>query len=121
MEIFKRNIKAIPLDCSCRLWTHFIVNLGLLYVVAFFPELALTTLVLLFLLTLNKLFTIISSICYYIIILKNSVSMSLERKMMRSYIWSVVTFGSEAWTINKEIRNKINVFECYKELVIRSY
>ena len=31
--------------------------------------------------------------------------------MIRNYIWSVVTHGSEAWTINKEIRNKIKAFE----------
>ena len=35
-EIFKRNIKAIPLDCSCILCKSYIVNLGFLYVVAFF-------------------------------------------------------------------------------------
>ena len=43
-------------------------------------------------------------------LLKSNVSMSLK-KMIRSYIWSVVTYGSEAWTINKEIRNRINAFE----------
>ena len=39
--------------------------------------------------------------------------MSLKEKMIRSYIWSVVTYGSEAWTINKEVRDKIIAFECW--------
>ena len=39
--------------------------------------------------------------------------MSLKKKTIRSYIWSVVTYGSEAWTINKEVQNKINAFECW--------
>ena len=39
--------------------------------------------------------------------------MSLKKKIIRSYIWSVVTYGSEAWTINKEVRDKINAFECW--------
>ena len=30
LEIFKRNIKAIPLPCSCKLCKSFIVNLGFL-------------------------------------------------------------------------------------------
>ena len=33
--------------------------------------------------------------------------------MIRNYVWSVVTYGSEAWTIYKEIRNKISAFECW--------
>ena len=45
-------------------------------------------------------------------LLKSNVSMSLK-KMIRSYIWSVVTYGSEAWTSNKEKRNKINAFQCW--------
>ena len=44
-------------------------------------------------------------------LLKSNVSMSLEKKMIRRYIWSVVTYGSEAWTISKEVRKKINAFE----------
>ena len=46
-------------------------------------------------------------------LLKSNVSMSLKKKMIRSYIWSVVTYGSEAWTINKEIRNNSNAFDCW--------
>ena len=30
LDIFKRNIKAIPLDCSCRLCKSYLVNLGFL-------------------------------------------------------------------------------------------
>ena len=30
LDIFKRNIKAIPLHCSCKLCKSFIVNLGFL-------------------------------------------------------------------------------------------
>ena len=30
LDIFKRNIKAIPLDCSCKLCKSYIANLGFL-------------------------------------------------------------------------------------------
>ena len=30
LDIFRRNIKAIPLDCSCKLCKSYIVNLGFL-------------------------------------------------------------------------------------------
>ena len=33
--------------------------------------------------------------------------------MIRSYIWPVFTYVSEAWTITKEIRIKINAFQCW--------
>ena len=36
LDIFKRNIKAIPLDCSCKLCKCYILNLGSLYVVLIF-------------------------------------------------------------------------------------
>ena len=36
--------------------------------------------------------------------------MSVKKMVIRSYNWSVVSYGSEAWTINEEIRNKINSF-----------
>ena len=45
-------------------------------------------------------------------LLKSNGSMSLK-KMIRSYIWSVVTYGSEAWTINKEVPDMINAFKCW--------
>ena len=32
LEIFKRNIKAITLDCSCKFYKSFVVNLGILQV-----------------------------------------------------------------------------------------
>ena len=46
-------------------------------------------------------------------LLKSNVSMSLRKTIIRSYIWSVVTYDNEAWTINKEIRNMIDAFECW--------
>ena len=33
--------------------------------------------------------------------------------MISSYIWSTVAYGREDWTINREVRNKINAFECW--------
>ena len=46
-------------------------------------------------------------------LLKSSVGKSLKKKMIRNYIRSVVTYGSEAWALNKQVRNKINTFECW--------
>ena len=45
--------------------------------------------------------------------MKSNVSMSLKKKMIRKYIRSVVTYDSEAWTINTDVRNKTNAFECW--------
>ena len=28
LDVFKRNINAIPVDCSCKLWKSYIANLG---------------------------------------------------------------------------------------------
>ena len=39
--------------------------------------------------------------------------MSLKKEIIRSYIWSVVAYGSEAWKINKEVRNRMNAFLCW--------
>ena len=44
-------------------------------------------------------------------LLESNVSLSLKKKMILSYIWSVVTYGSEAWKIIREVRNEINAFE----------
>ena len=49
-------------------------------------------------------------------LLKSNISMRVKNKMIRSYIWSVVKYDSEAWTINKEIPNKIDAFEVLKIL-----
>ena len=38
--------------------------------------------------------------------------MSLK-KVILSYIWSVVVYGSEVWTINIERQNSINEFICW--------
>ena len=46
-------------------------------------------------------------------LLKSNISMSVKKMMIRNYIWSVVSYGSEAWTINKDIGNKINSFELW--------
>ena len=54
-----------------------------------------------------------TAFCKHKKLLQRNASMSLKKKMIHSYIRSVVTYGSEAWTINKEVKNKINAFECW--------
>ena len=36
-------------------------------------------------------------------LLKCNADMSLKKKIILNYIWSVVTYGNDAWTIRKEI------------------
>ena len=39
--------------------------------------------------------------------------------LLKTYVWSVFTYGCEAWTIGKEMLDKIRAFEmwCYRRLL----
>ena len=45
-----------------------------------------------------------------------AISSPLKARLIQALIWPIVTYGSEAWTLNKELRGNIEAFEmqCYR-------
>ena len=41
------------------------------------------------------------------------MSMRTRIKALKTYIWSVLTYGCEAWTLSKEAREKLEAFEMW--------
>jgi len=43
----------------------------------------------------------------------------MEKKLIKSCIWSVVLYGSEAWTLGKKEERVINAFEtwCWRRML----
>ena len=47
------------------------------------------------------------------ILSNKKISQKLKLRLINCFIMSVFTYGSETWTINKDIENKINAFEMW--------
>lgn len=47
-----------------------------------------------------------------------SIHMCLRLKILNCYVWSVMRYASECWTINKDTERRINAFElwCYRRI-----
>ncbi len=47
------------------------------------------------------------------------VTLGLRKRMMRMYVWSTFLYGSETWTLNKVLEDKIRRFEmwCYRGML----
>ena len=41
------------------------------------------------------------------------LSLELRIRMLRCYIFPVFLYGSESWTLNQTLENRINAFEMY--------
>jgi len=39
------------------------------------------------------------------------VSNKLKARLIKALIWSIVTYGSEAWTLNKELCENVEAFD----------
>jgi len=54
---------------------------------------------------------------------RRSISNRLKAKLIKSLIWPIITYGSEAWTLNKELRVNIEAFEmrCYRKAMRIKY
>jgi len=52
-----------------------------------------------------------------------TVSNGLKARLIKSIVWPIVTYGSEAWTLNKELEGNIGAFEmqCYRRSMHISY
>ena len=51
-------------------------------------------------------------------LMKSNVNMMTKKRLLNSYIFSLLTYGCEAWTIGREAARRINAFEtwCYHRL-----
>ena len=47
------------------------------------------------------------------ILVSLSVNMRTRIRVLKAYVWSVLMFGSEAWTISKEMRRRLEAAELY--------
>ena len=52
-------------------------------------------------------------------LMKSNINMSTKKRLLKTYIMSLLTYGSEAWTIGKEAARRINAFEtwCYRRIL----
>ena len=52
-------------------------------------------------------------------LLRGNINITVKKKIIETYIFSVLTYGSEAWTLTKEARRRINAFEmwCYRRML----
>lgn len=52
-------------------------------------------------------------------ILRGNIDLNLKKRLLKTYIFSVVGYASEAWTYSKKIINKLHAFEmwCYRRLL----
>ena len=52
-----------------------------------------------------------------------TISNRLKARLIKSLVWPIVTYGSEAWTLNKELEGNIGAFEmqCYRRSMRISY
>ena len=48
-----------------------------------------------------------------------AISINLRKRFIKAYVWSTLTYGCEAWTINKEMERKIEAAEmwCYRRMM----
>ena len=52
-----------------------------------------------------------------------TISINLRRRFIKSYVWSTLTYGCKAWTINKEMERRIEATEmwCYRRMLKTSW
>ena len=51
--------------------------------------------------------------------MKSNINMNTKKRLLKTYIMSLLTYGCEAWTIGKEAARRIHVFEtwCYHRIL----
>ncbi len=52
-------------------------------------------------------------------LMKSNINMNTKKRLLKTYIISLLTYGCEAWTISKEASRRINAFEtwCYRRIL----
>ena len=51
--------------------------------------------------------------------MRRNIRFSTKMKILNCYVFSVLNYGCESWTWNKEMRKKVNAFEfwCYRRML----
>ena len=49
----------------------------------------------------------------------NRINIKTRVRAMKTYVWSTLMYGSESWTLNKTLKNKLNAAEmwCYRRML----
>ena len=52
-------------------------------------------------------------------LLKGNVNMTTRKRLLNCYVFSVLKYGCESWTVNKNLMKRINVFEqwCHRRML----
>ena len=52
------------------------------------------------------------------ILCARNTNINLRKRIMKAYVWSIVTYGAETWTLNKKMEQKLEAFEmwCYRRM-----
>jgi len=52
-------------------------------------------------------------------LLKGNVNMTTRKRLLNCYVFSVLKYGCESWTVNKNLMKRINAFEqwCYRRML----
>ena len=56
-------------------------------------------------------------------LLKGDISLRLRKRLLKCYVWSVLLYGCEAWTLSTDLGKRIEAFEmwCYRRMMKVSY
>uniref|UniRef100_A0A8D9E864 Uncharacterized protein n=1 Tax=Cacopsylla melanoneura TaxID=428564 RepID=A0A8D9E864_9HEMI len=51
-------------------------------------------------------------------IMRRNISIETRKRVLKTYVFSIVSSGSEAWTLNNNFCSRINAFEtwCYRRM-----
>ena len=50
------------------------------------------------------------------ILTSKQITNKLKMRIARCYVYSILLYGSESWTLNKMMEDKINAFEMYRQI-----
>ena len=56
-------------------------------------------------------------------LLRCDISKGLKKRLLKCYVWPVLLYGSESWTVSKEMIKRLESFEmwCYRRILKISY
>ena len=56
-------------------------------------------------------------------LMRGDINKTLKKRLLKCYVWSVLMYGMEAWTLSAETERQIEAFEmwCYRRMMRISY
>ena len=54
---------------------------------------------------------------------RSDISLELRKRLLKCYVWSVLLYGCEAWSMSKAMKKRLEAFEmwCYRRICRVSY